>query len=281
MYNNVSYRRYSVNGTGSPFTFSPVGSTQRQKPAINAWTGASQVEFRPAPGADGLGVVGYKVTNPSPGVWHYEYAVYNQNMDRGIQSFSVPTGSGVTLSNVGFQAPPQHPGTDADGTVGNAGFSSSPWAADQSGSAVTWGSETMAVNANANAIRWGTMYTFRFDSNRPPQTVNATIGFFKTGGPITVAVQGPTPAAAVNVSVGGRVTLQNGQGVGNVYVFLNEPMGIRRIALTNPFGFYRFDNVLTGITYSMGVNSRFLNFPPPVDVTVNDNITNQNFVALP
>ena len=27
-------------------------------------------------------MVAYKVTNPSPGVWHYEYAVYNQNLDR-------------------------------------------------------------------------------------------------------------------------------------------------------------------------------------------------------
>lgn len=281
-YNNVSYRQYTVSGTGSPFSFSTGGSTtQRTKPAINAWTGSTQVEIRPDPGNDGIGIVGYKVTNPSPGVWHYEYAIYNQNIDRAIQSFSVPTGSGVTLSNVGFHAPPQHPGWSGDGTVGEAGFSSTPWAADQGGSAVTWTSETMAVNANANAIRWGTMYNFRFDSNRPPQTVNATIGFFKTGGPITVQVQGPTPAAAVNVSVGGRVTFPGGQGIGNVYVFLNEPMGARRVALTNPFGFYRFDNVLTGVTYSMGVNSRLFNFPPAVNVTVNDNITDQNFVALP
>ncbi|HVF48054.1 MAG TPA: hypothetical protein VNA17_10845, partial [Pyrinomonadaceae bacterium] len=44
---------------------------------------------------------------------------------------------------------------------------------------------------NANAIRWGTMYNFRFDANTPPQTSSATIGFFKTGDPITVQVQGP------------------------------------------------------------------------------------------
>ena len=36
--------------------------------------------------------VAYKVTNPSAGVWHYEYAIYNENLDRAIQSFSVPLG---------------------------------------------------------------------------------------------------------------------------------------------------------------------------------------------
>ena len=281
MYNNVSYRQYNVSGTGSPFSFSPAGTTQRTKSAINAWTGATVVEVRPDPGVDGVAFVAYKVTNPSPGVWHYEYAVYNQNLDRGIQSFSVPTGSGITLSNVGFHAPPQHPGWAQDGTVADAGYSGTPWAPTETASSVSWNSETMALNQNANAIRWGSMYNFRFDSNRPPQTVSATVGFFKTGGPITVQVQGPAPAVASNVSVGGRVTTQGGQGIGNVYVYLNDPVGIRRIALTNPFGFYRFDDVLTGNTYSMGVNSRFYSFPGPVNVTVNNQITDQNFVALP
>ncbi len=130
------------------------------------------------------------MTNPSAGVWHYEYAVYNQNLDRAIQSFSVPLGCGVTISNLGFHAPPQHPGWTADGTVGNAGYSSTPWTSNQTGTAVTWSSETFAQNQNANAIRWGTLYNFRFDSNSPPRLTNATVGFFKTGAPITVAIQG-------------------------------------------------------------------------------------------
>ena len=38
MYNNASYRQFSVNGT-TDFTFSPIGSTVRMTPAINAWPG--------------------------------------------------------------------------------------------------------------------------------------------------------------------------------------------------------------------------------------------------
>ena len=191
MNNNVSYRQYNVTGATS-FSFSPVTATVRQKAAIEAWTGATAVEIRPDSATDGVGKVAYKVTNPSPGVWHYEYAIYNQNIDRAIQSFSVPVGGGATLSNIGFHAPPQHPGSAADGTMGNAGFSNTPWSPVQAGGAVTWSSETLAQNPNANAIRWGTLYNFRFDSNSPPQTTNATIGFLKTGDPINVQIQGPS-----------------------------------------------------------------------------------------
>lgn len=279
MYNNVSYRQYNVSGTTS-FSFSPAAETVRTKPAIEAWTGATIVRFEPQPGADGIGFVAYKVTNPSPGVWHYEYAVYNQNLDRAIQSFSVPTGTGVTLSNIGFHAPPQHPGSPNDGTLNSAGYSSTPWAQSQTSGAMTWNTETFAQNQNANAIRWGTMYNFRFDSNRPPQTMNATLGFFKTGQPITVQVQGPTPAAAANVSVSGRVTTSEGRGVLYGFVTMTDSNNNVRTAITNPFGYYRFENVSSGANYTFNVFSKRYTFQQQV-VTVNDHISNLNFVANP
>jgi hypothetical protein len=279
MYNNVSYRRYNVSGTGSPFSFSPVGSTVRTKSAIAAWTGATLVDIKPDPGNDGVGIVGYKVTNPSPGVWHYEYAVYNQNLDRAIQSFGVPIGNGVTISNIGFHAPPQHPGWSGDGTVGNTGFSSTPWTQTQTGAAMTWSSETFAQNQNANAIRWGTLYNFRFDSNRPPQTLNATVGFYKTGAPITVQVQGPTGAAS-NVSVGGRVTTSTGQGVFGARVFITDSNNNTRWVNTSPFGYYQFDNVAGGGVYTISAQSKRYNFTPQV-MQVNDNLSNVDFVAAP
>jgi hypothetical protein len=192
MYNNASYRRFNVSGTTN-FSFSPVGSTVRTIPAINAWTGATINTVEPEPGVDGRAFVAYKVTNPSAGVWHYEYAINNQNLDRSIQSFSVPLGCGVTVSNIGFHAPLNHPGIANDGTQGSAGYSNAAWSSNQTVSALRWNSETFAQNQNANALRWGTLYNFRFDSNRPPQAANATIGFYKTGAPMTVAIQAPTP----------------------------------------------------------------------------------------
>jgi hypothetical protein len=191
-YNNASYRQCSVIGINQPFSFNFVGNTFREQPAIMAWTGATvSAAIQPDPGNDGIWFMGYKVTSPSAGVWQYEYALYNQNLDRAIQSFSVPLGAGVNISNIGFHAPPQHPGFSHDGTQGDAGYSSTPWNVTQDASSITWSTETFATNQNANAIRFSTMYNFRFDADQPPNPANATVGFFKTGSPMTVEIQAP------------------------------------------------------------------------------------------
>jgi len=191
MFNNYSYRQFSVTGGPSFFSFPSVSSTFQMRPAIVAWTGATVNQIEPDPGNDGIWLMGYKITNPSAGIWHYEYALFNMNLDRAIQSFSVPVGAGVNLSNIGFHAPPQHPGWANDGTFNSQGYSSTPWAATQTSDSITWNTETFAQNQNANAIRWGTLYNFRFDADQPPQAANAAVGFFKTGSAMMVAIQAP------------------------------------------------------------------------------------------
>src|SRR4029453_4912906 len=61
----------------------------------------------------------------------------------------------------------------------------------------TWRAETLSQKPNANWIRWGSLYNFRFDSDRPPTATNATIGFLKTGAPILFEVQGPMPVVSL------------------------------------------------------------------------------------
>ncbi len=226
MYNNASYRRFNVSGT-TIFTFAPAAASVIGSPAINAWTGATINPIEPEPGIDGRAFIAYKVTGPDAGVWHYEYALYNMNLDRAIQSFSLPLGCGVTVSNVGFHAPPNHPGFPNDGTLGDAGFSNAPWTSTQNAGALSWSAETFTQNQNANAIRWGTLYNFRFDANQPPETMNALIGFFKTGSPVVVGIQGPSaciasptptptplpPGAAQAVNLATRMRVQAGEGV--------------------------------------------------------------------
>jgi hypothetical protein len=227
MFNNVSYRQFHVTGTTS-FTFTAVGSTVRMQPAIQAWmpTGATVNQAQPDSGNDGIFFVGYKITNPSAGVWHYEYAVYNENLDRGIQSFSVPLLPAVNISNIGFHAPPQEPGWANDGTFNNQGYSSTPWTVTQASDSITWNTETLAQNQNANAIRWGTLYNFRFDADQPPQAANATVGFFKTGSPMMVATQAPaglgtptptpTPSATPTATPGPIELTGKGKKVGQI-----------------------------------------------------------------
>src|SRR3982751_1795792 len=219
MYNNASYRRFNVSGSGDNYTFSGSGSTVRMQGAIKGWQtlgGATVNPIEPAPGNDGIWFMGYKVSNPSTGVWHYEYALYNQNLDRAIQSFSVPLPPGVNISNIGFHAPRQEPGWANDGTQGNTGFSSTPWTVTQDASSITWSTETLAQNQNANAIRFGTLYNFRFDADQPPNPTNATIAYFKTGSPTIAVVQAagnvplpsptPTPTASPSPTSTGTPT---------------------------------------------------------------------------
>ncbi len=238
MYNNVSYRQFNVSGT-TDFTFTPAAPSVLMSPAVTAWTGATINPIEPEPGVDGRAFIAYKVTGPDAGVWHYEYALYNMNLDRAIQSFSIPLGCGVTVSNVGFHAPPNHPGCPHDGTLNDAGFSNAPWTSTQNAGALSWNAETFAQNQNANAIRWGTLYNFRFDSDRPPQAMNALIGFFKTGSPVVVGIQGPTPcdpsptptptplppgtAQAVNLSTRMRVQAGHNIGIGGFIITGTAP----------------------------------------------------------
>jgi hypothetical protein len=54
MFNNVSYRQFTVSGGPTNFSFTQAGNTVRMQPAINAWTDATVNEINPDPGNDGI-----------------------------------------------------------------------------------------------------------------------------------------------------------------------------------------------------------------------------------
>jgi hypothetical protein len=86
-------------------------------------------------------------------------------------------------------------------------------------------------------------------------------------------------APASSAIVAGRVTRSNGQGVSNAIVSLVDGgVGGRRFAITNPFGYYTFENVPTGTSYTVAVVSRLYTFTPQT-VQVNGDLNNVNFVA--
>jgi hypothetical protein len=88
-----------------------------------------------------------------------------------------------------------------------------------------------------------------------------------------------TAAPASNAIVAGRVTRANGQGVSNAIVSLVDGgVGGRRYALTNPFGYYQFEGVSTGASYTVAVVSRLYTFTPQT-IQVNGDLTDVNFVA--
>jgi hypothetical protein len=184
--NNCSYRKVIIGATwsttsGYPLTLS--GATVQQQPAINAWkTIQPDVELRDyeVPG-DGLFVAAHRASDNGNGTWHYEYAIFNMSSDRSGGSFSVPVPVGVNVTNIGFSAPLYHSG---DQNAGAAGYNQNiPWIGTRTESAVLWSTTPFTQDSTANALRWSTMYNFRFDADRPPQDVAATLGLFK---PVTL-----------------------------------------------------------------------------------------------
>jgi hypothetical protein len=121
---------------------------------------------------DGRFIIAWKATPAaSAGFSHYEFAVHNLNSDRAGGSISINTGCGATIQNVGFRSVPHHSGEP---------YNSTAWVSGTAPNGVTWATaQTYAQNQNANALRWGTLYNFWFDSTMAPQSV--TIGLFKPG----------------------------------------------------------------------------------------------------
>jgi hypothetical protein len=304
MYNNASYRQYTVTGINEPFSFASAGPTVREQAAIMAWTGATVNRVEPDPGNDGIWFMGYKITNPSTGVWHYEYALFNENLDRAIRSFNVPVGPGVNISNISFHAPPQHPGWANDGTQGDAGYSRTPWNVTQDASSITWSTETFAQNQNANAIRFGTLYNFRFDADQPPNPTNATVGYFKTGSPMPVVVQAagnvpapsptPTPTASPTPTATATPTATVTPTVSPCQIAITQGAGtivpgttdignhgddtVTTVAL--PFPFTLYDQTFTSVNLSSNGNAQFTT----TDATFNNTClpwTGHNYTIFP
>jgi hypothetical protein len=190
--NNASWREMTCSGGPSNFSLALTGMTHREQSAIHAWTQldptVNSVDLQ-VPG-DGLFVLGTHATALGGGQWRYEYAVYNMNSDRDVGTFSVPIALGVTITNIAFHDVSYH---DGDG-AGSVNFSSSDWTASQVGNVLTWSTETEAQNSRANAIRWGTLYNFRFDADTPPQSGTITLGLWRAGSPPSVNGTGDVPS---------------------------------------------------------------------------------------
>ncbi len=186
--NNNSYRPASVGSlSGGIWNLSTTGSTHQQDPAIQAWQdqdpSVSVVKIDVA--NDGRFILGYKATDNGDGTWHYEYALHNMNSDRAAGSFSVPIPACVTVTNEGFHDVFYHSGEPYDGA---------DWPVTVGGGTASWSTQDFSTNVNANALRWGTMYNYRFDADSPPTPVTVEIGLFKPGAPALVPAHavGPT-----------------------------------------------------------------------------------------
>lgn len=96
-----------------------------------------------------------------------------------------------------------------------------------------------------------------------------------SGSVFRVTFNGPS---AANVAVSGRVLTADGRGLRNALVTITDQLGTSRNAITSSFGYYRFEEVRSGETYTIGVSSKRYVFMPRT-ITVADELTDVDFVA--
>ncbi|GJM24400.1 MAG: hypothetical protein DHS20C16_08150 [Phycisphaerae bacterium] len=240
--NNASYREITVSGSGTNWSIALASTTQREQPGIRAWqdNDPSVVETDVRIPNEGLVILAAKSTDLGGGMWHYEYAVQNLNSDRSISTFSVPIDPTATVTNIGFKDVHYHSGDPYDQT---------DWPGSKVGSQVVWQTDDFGTNPNANAIRWSTMYNFRFDADRAPQATQATLGIFKPGTPTAVlaATTGPmgmvdcnnnTVDDATDIANGDSLDCDNNSVPDECQTFPDVPIATIQVAtgLSSPVG---------------------------------------------
>ncbi len=241
--NNASYRRTVIN---SLYGMSNTGGTFRERPAIFAWLDHGNGPNSPDNDVvvetvildgDGKFDVAGKATDLGDGTWRYDYNLHNQNSHRSANSISIPTG-GANTSNHYFNAPHYHSGETPDNAA---------WSAAEGGSSITWSTDswTLVRDLTTNAVRWGTMYTYSFVADTPPEDGTVTVGMFRPGSPASFNVTMPVPSAAAGGCNGADIAEPFGQlDFSDVSAFLTAFSNSQSEAdLAEPFGQWDFSDV--------------------------------------
>jgi uncharacterized delta-60 repeat protein len=84
----------------------------------------------------------------------------------------------------------------------------------------------------------------------------------------------------VPVTVTGRTLTQTGQPIRMMEVALTDSHGVTRYAYTSSFGYFQFDNVMTGQTYDISVSSKRYNFPG-ITVGLNEAVSDLDMIGTP
>ena len=166
--NNMASRVMTFTWNGTSWVGAQTAVPAVLGSVLNRWSGAAISSARNG-NDDGHFVVGVKVTGPVNGMWHYEYAVHNQDNRRGGASFRLPICPTARVANAGFR--------DIDGDALNN------WTFNNSGSELAW------LAPAGNSHDWNTIFNVWFDSDAAP-----------TGGAMTID-QARIGAGALSVSV--------------------------------------------------------------------------------
>jgi hypothetical protein len=94
-----------------------------------------------------------------------------------------------------------------------------------------------------------------------------------------VGVSAANFTISANIEVSGRVLTPSGQGLRNAVVTLTGTSGPPRTTTTSSFGFYRFDDLNPGESYTLTVGSRTFRFNP-TNINTNTSIFNLDITGV-
>ena len=165
--NSSSWRQALFTELGGFYSMTLFGPTMMTQPGLMAWKNEDSgvaVANIDVPG-DGRFHVAFRASDAGGGLTHYECVVHNMTSTRSAKGFAIHVPNGATIQNVEFSSAPHHSG---DGYVLGTDFDNSPWVATIAPGSLSWSTSEFATDPNANALRWGSLFTFRFDMDQVP-----------------------------------------------------------------------------------------------------------------
>lgn len=136
----------------------------------------------------------------------------------------------------------------------------------------------IAGGGGTSADTTGTV--FRLDATIGQNTAGTQMtggDFSQVGGFWAFRPMSPT---AASVPVSGRVQLADGRGVSGAFLTLTDLSGNARFAITNTFGYFRFEGVAVGQTIVLSVEHRRYRFANSVmALDIADAVDDIHFVA--
>jgi len=156
--NNLASCRMNASWTGSAWSLTQSGS-QLQGSVLQRWTG-STLTSNTNGADDGRVYVAVKVTGPTAGMYHYEFAFHNRDNVRGVDEIRIPRALAGNITNIGF--------SDIDDLPGN------DWSVAQSAT-------ELIFTTPDNPLVWNTIYNVWFDSDISPTTEDLTLDAYAAG----------------------------------------------------------------------------------------------------
>ena len=181
--NNIGSRPFTAVWSGTNWTLTD-GTGYLLGSVLQRWSGAT-INSAANGTDDGRFYVAVKVTGPTNGLYHYEYAVQNRDNKRGMGALRIPVCPEAQVLNLGFHDVDRNALTD--------------WTASKVGGEIVF--QTQAVSPNP--LRWNSIYNFWFDSDAAPLSGTLLLDQYDVGpGALTVNVTSTTPSGVFNQNLG-------------------------------------------------------------------------------